>query len=68
MGNNINTLKTLIVVILYNKDIADSATIKSLIDLGIRNSSIHIINNGPKAIEFNDSICDKFSTKNNISF
>ncbi|MES4781476.1 hypothetical protein L0B07_12280 [Raoultella ornithinolytica] len=69
MGNNINTLKTLIVVILYNKDIADSATIKSLNDLGICNSSIHIINNGPKAIELNDSICDEFSTKNNnISF
>lgn len=58
------SIKTLIVVILYNKEIRDSLTINSLNSSEVKNTTLHIINNGPNEIKL-DNDCDDFTLNEN---
>lgn len=59
-----NSIKTLIVVILYNKEIRDSLTINSLNISKVKNTTLHIINNGPNEIKI-DNDCEEFILNEN---
>ncbi|WJV40597.1 hypothetical protein QVN03_08745 [Raoultella terrigena] len=59
-----NNIKTLIIVILFNKEIKESLTINSLNDIGLNNTTVHIINNGPDEVLLHDEF-DLFMLNDN---
>ncbi|HHT5678566.1 TPA: glycosyltransferase family 2 protein [Raoultella planticola] len=57
-------LRIAFVVVLYDKKIVDSTTIKTLLSSGITDVTVVIHNNGPKEISLDSNILFEFTSKN----
>jgi hypothetical protein len=61
--------KIAVLIVLYNKKIKDSATIKSVLEIGNKqNLSLSIVNNGPEKIEDFSEFKNKNSDFDSIEF
>lgn len=56
--------KVCILIVIYNKEVASSETILSILNNNVRDVTLHIHNNGPKNITIDESILRAFSDKN----
>ncbi|WP_145959566.1 hypothetical protein [Tatumella ptyseos] len=61
-------MKTLIVVILYNKLFCQSKTLISLCHISLPGSSLLVVNNGPELLDEDDEFLDKLTGYDCVDF